>query len=105
MQAGFAMVETGFTRAKNSGNILMKNMMDFVLGSISVSYTHLGVKITSHASVVAETVQTILDVTITWKIEAAGKIDADIAVTKDEDVYKRQVLKQPLFMETISCTS
>lgn len=34
MQAGFAMVETGFTRAKNSGNILMKNMMDFVLGSI-----------------------------------------------------------------------
>ena len=32
MQAGFAMVETGFTRAKNSGNILMKNMMDFVLG-------------------------------------------------------------------------
>ena len=34
MQAGFAMVETGFTRAKNSGNILMKNMMDFVIGSI-----------------------------------------------------------------------
>jgi beta-galactosidase len=42
-----------------------------------------GVKITSHASVVAETVQKILDVTITWKIDAAGKIDADIAVTKD----------------------
>ena len=34
MQAGFAMVETGFTRAKNAGNIIMKNMMDFVLGSI-----------------------------------------------------------------------
>ena len=34
MQAGFAMVETGFTRAKNAGNILMKNMMDLVLGSI-----------------------------------------------------------------------
>ena len=44
-----------------------------------------GVKITSHASVVVETVQTILDVTITWKIEAAGKIDADIAVTKDDE--------------------
>ena len=42
-----------------------------------------GVKITSHASVVAETVQKILDVTITWKIEAAGKIDADIEATKD----------------------
>ena len=44
-----------------------------------------GVKITSHASVVAETVQKILDVTITWKIDAAGKIDADIAVTKDDE--------------------
>lgn len=44
-----------------------------------------GVKITSHASVVAETVQKILDVSITWKIEAAGKIDADIAVTKDDE--------------------
>lgn len=44
-----------------------------------------GVKITSHTSVVAETVQKILDVTITWKIEATGKIDADIAVTKDDE--------------------
>lgn len=44
-----------------------------------------GVKITNHASVVAETVQKILDVTITWKIEAAGKIDADIEVTKDDE--------------------
>ena len=44
-----------------------------------------GVKITSHASVVAETVQKILDVMITWKIEAAGKIDADIEVTKDDE--------------------
>ena len=34
MQAGFACVETGFTRAKNAGNIIMKNMMDFVLGSL-----------------------------------------------------------------------
>ena len=34
MQAGFVMVETGFTRAKNAGNICMKNMMDFVLGSL-----------------------------------------------------------------------
>ena len=42
-----------------------------------------GVKITSHASVVAETVQKILDVTITWKIDASGQIDADIEATKD----------------------
>jgi Amt family ammonium transporter len=34
MQAGFALVETGFTRAKNAVNILMKNMMDFVIGSL-----------------------------------------------------------------------
>ncbi len=34
MQAGFAMVETGFTRAKNAGNIIMKNTMDFAVGSI-----------------------------------------------------------------------
>jgi Amt family ammonium transporter len=34
MQAGFAMVETGLTRAKNAGNIIMKNLMDFVCGSI-----------------------------------------------------------------------
>ncbi len=33
MQAGFAMVETGFTRAKNAGNIVMKNLMDFCLGT------------------------------------------------------------------------
>ena len=42
-----------------------------------------GVKIVSHASVVAETVQKILDVKITWKIDASGKIDADIEATKD----------------------
>ena len=35
MQAGFAMVETGLTRAKNSGNILMKNLMDFSAGAIA----------------------------------------------------------------------
>ena len=36
MQAGFAMVETGFTRAKNAGNILMKNLMDFCIGTIFI---------------------------------------------------------------------
>ena len=33
IQAGFAMVETGFTRAKNAGNIIMKNLMDFCIGT------------------------------------------------------------------------
>ncbi|MCQ2610570.1 MAG: ammonium transporter [Treponema sp.] len=35
MQAGFAMVETGFTRAKNTGNIIMKNLMDFCIGTVT----------------------------------------------------------------------
>ena len=34
MQSGFAMVETGFTRAKNAGNIIMKNLMDFCIGTV-----------------------------------------------------------------------
>ena len=37
MQAGFAMVETGFTRAKNAGNIIMKNLMDFCIGTVVFS--------------------------------------------------------------------
>ena len=44
-----------------------------------------GVKIISHASVVAETVQKILDVMIAWKIDNTGRIDADLAVTKDDE--------------------
>ncbi len=35
MQAGFAMVESGFTRAKNAGNIIMKNLMDFCIGTVA----------------------------------------------------------------------
>ena len=35
MQAGFTLVETGFTRSKNAGNIIMKNLMDFCIGSIA----------------------------------------------------------------------
>jgi len=36
MQAGFAMVETGFTRAKNAINIMMKNLMDFSMGTLDI---------------------------------------------------------------------
>lgn len=42
MQAGFAMVEAGFTRAKNSGNIIMKNMMDLCLGSVVFWFVGFG---------------------------------------------------------------
>jgi len=43
MQAGFAMVETGFTRAKNAGNIIMKNLMDFSIGSIAFWLVGFGI--------------------------------------------------------------
>jgi Amt family ammonium transporter len=43
MQAGFAMVETGFTRAKNAGNIIMKNMMDFCIGSVAFWVVGFGI--------------------------------------------------------------
>ena len=43
MQCGFAMVETGFTRAKNTGNIIMKNMMDFCLGTIVFIFLGYGI--------------------------------------------------------------
>ena len=42
MQAGFAMVETGFTRAKNAGNIIMKNLMDFCIGTIVFIFLGFG---------------------------------------------------------------
>ena len=42
MQAGFAMVETGFTRAKNAGNIIMKNLMDFCIGTVVFSVLGYG---------------------------------------------------------------
>ena len=43
MQAGFAMVETGFTRAKNAGNIIMKNLMDFCIGTVVFSLLGFGI--------------------------------------------------------------
>ena len=42
MQAGFAMVETGFSRAKNAGNIIMKNLMDFCIGTVVFSVLGYG---------------------------------------------------------------
>ena len=42
MQAGFAMVETGFTKAKNAGNIIMKNLMDFCIGTVMFVFLGFG---------------------------------------------------------------
>ena len=43
MQAGFAMVETDFTRAKNAGNIIMKNLMDFCIGTVVFMFLGFGI--------------------------------------------------------------
>ena len=43
MQAGFAMVATGFTRAKNAGNIIMKNLMDFCIGTVVFMFLGFGI--------------------------------------------------------------
>lgn len=51
MQAGFAMVETGFTRAKNAGNIIMKNLMDFAIGSIVFWLIGYGIMFGSSSSI------------------------------------------------------
>ena len=45
MQCGFAMVETGFTRAKNAGNIIMKNLMDFCIGTVMFIFLGFGLMI------------------------------------------------------------
>lgn len=50
MQAGFAMVETGFTRAKNVVNIIMKNLMDFCIGSIAFFIVGFGVMFGSNTT-------------------------------------------------------
>ena len=48
MQCGFAMVETGFTRAKNAGNIIMKNLMDFCIGTVVFMLLGYGLMMGEH---------------------------------------------------------
>ncbi len=50
MQCGFAMVETGFTRAKNAGNIIMKNLMDFCIGTIVFIFAGYGLMMGEHGA-------------------------------------------------------
>ena len=50
MQCGFAMVETGFTRAKNAGNIIMKNLMDFCIGTVVFIFLGYGLMMGDHGS-------------------------------------------------------
>lgn len=52
MQAGFAMVETGFTRAKNAGNIIMKNLMDFACGSVVFWFIGYGLMMNQDGGVI-----------------------------------------------------
>ncbi len=52
MQAGFAMVETGFTRAKNAGNIIMKNLMDFAIGTVVFWFIGFGLMFAGDGSLI-----------------------------------------------------
>ena len=52
MQAGFAMVETGFTRAKNAGNIIMKNFMDFAIGTVVFWFIGFGLMFAGDGSLI-----------------------------------------------------
>ena len=51
MQCGFAMVETGFTRAKNAGNIIMKNLMDFCIGTVVFIFLGYGLMMGDHGEI------------------------------------------------------
>ena len=50
IQFGFAMVETGFTRAKNAGNIIMKNLMDFCIGTVMFFLLGYGLMMGQHGA-------------------------------------------------------
>lgn len=52
MQAGFAMVETGFTRTKNAGNIIMKNLMDFAIGTVVFWFIGFGLMFAGNGSLI-----------------------------------------------------
>ena len=50
MQCGFAMVECGFTRAKNAGNIIIKNLMDFCIGAVVFIFLGYGLLVNPHVA-------------------------------------------------------
>lgn len=52
MQAGFVMVETGFTRTKNAGNIIMKNLMDFAIGTVVFWFIGFGLMFVGDGSII-----------------------------------------------------
>ena len=93
MQAGFAMCEAGFTRAKNTGNILMKNMMDFVLGSLFLALialipnlvrsTDVGSQLTLLSGIGGTSILIVVGVVL----DTMRQIKA-ITVTKSYDQYK-----------------
>ena len=62
MQSGFAMVECGFTRAKNAGNILMKNLVDFCLGTVVFILLGYGLLVGPHVAGGADQVLRLLPV-------------------------------------------
>lgn len=69
MQAGFAMVETGFTRAKNAGNIIMKNLMDFCIGTVAFLILGYGLM---HGSDLGGVIGNVSDLSVVYSQFASG---------------------------------
>lgn len=69
MQAGFAMVETGFTRAKNAGNIIMKNLMDFCIGTVAFLILGYGIM---HGSDIGGVIGNVGDLSVIYTQFTSG---------------------------------
>ena len=80
MQAGFAMVEAGFTRAKNTGNIIMKNLMDFCIGT--VVFILIGFSL--HRFICASYTNGVFDKLINSKIEGV-QVGRGLYVEEEDD--------------------
>ena len=84
MQAGFAMVETGFTRSKNAGNIIMKNLMDFALGTVAFWLAGFGIIAGSvcqaignpfYSLIISVCRQLVVLLPVAWLLAQTGRLD------------------------------
>ena len=84
MQAGFAMVETGLTRAKNAGNIIMKNLMDFALGTVAFWLAGFGIIAGSvcqaignpfYSLIISVCRQLVVLLPVAWLLAQTGRLD------------------------------
>jgi len=98
MQAGFAMVETGFTRAKNAGNIMMKNLMDFCIGALAYWAVGFGIMFGAGNALLASSTAAprVLRASHCWKssttVNMAGTMNRLISV----DTTKPPITATPI---------